>query len=71
MKAHMTKEQFRAYGGMCFLYSVIDALRKGYGWKTVREMRKLFREYSIPFAIFNYNKYLDRIFSVSKKHDKR
>ena len=70
IKAHMTKEQFRAYGGMCFLYSVAGALKKGYGWKTIRVMYILFREYRIPFAVFNYNKYFGRILSLTRKDGK-
>lgn len=56
-RKRLSGEQFSAYGRMSFLYSAAEALRKGYGWRTVIEMAHIYRKYRIPFAVFNYRKY--------------
>ena len=59
LRARLSREQFNAFGRMSFLYSAAEALRKGYGWKSVIEMAHIYRKYRIPFAVFNYRKYAD------------
>lgn len=68
-KERLSQKKFEAYGGLCFLYSVKDTLKKGYGWKTIHEMRKIYKKYDIPLIIINYRKHIDRIFSQISQKD--
>ena len=61
-RERISKKQFAAYGGMSFLYSAKDAVRQGYGWKTIAEMGRVFRKYRIPFITVNFSRHIHKLY---------
>ena len=58
LNQHLTKKALVAAGRTSTVGSLMDAVRKGYDYKTCLELYRVLREYHIPWVAVNWRKHL-------------
>ena len=60
LRGRLSKDRMDKCWRISYVFSVKDALQKGYGWRTAVGVFRLFREYRLPFISFNFRRYIKK-----------